>query len=122
MAISAAELLKADGRAAGRFDSRYSGIVYDRDGDIGDASFVATRGAVHRDDQRLSAEELKFESDLPYNVLTDVQPWHFDADNRYLDVVENTRTGHERKSATKGMGDGGLLRLGYLLLLNAIHP
>ena len=71
------ELLKADGRAPGRFDSRYSGIVYDPDGDIGDPSFVAVRGAFTATINSYLRTELKFESDLPYNVLTDVQPWHF---------------------------------------------
>ena len=82
-----AELLKSEGLAPGRFDSRYSGIVYDPDGDIGDASFVAVRGAFAATINSYLRSELKFDSDLPYNVLTDVQPWHFNAENRYLDVA-----------------------------------
>jgi carboxypeptidase C (cathepsin A) len=37
--------------------------------------------------------DLKFESDLPYEVLTGkVQPWDFSqARNRYLDIAENLR-------------------------------
>lgn len=80
------ELLKSDGRAPGRFDSRYSGIVYDPDGDIGDPSFVAVRGAFTAAINAYLRTELKFESDLPYNVLTDVAPWSFDSENKYLDV------------------------------------
>jgi carboxypeptidase C (cathepsin A) len=82
------ELLKGDGRAPGRFDSRYSGIVYDPDGDIGDPSFVAVRGAFTATINSYLRTELKFESDLPYNVLTDVQPWTFNSQNKYLDVSQ----------------------------------
>ncbi len=82
------ELLKADGRAPGRFDSRYSGIVYDPDGDIGDPSFVAIRGGFAATINSYLRTELKFESDLPYHILADVQPWHFNRENRYLDVSE----------------------------------
>ncbi len=82
------ELLKSDGRAPGRYDSRYSGIVYDPDGDIGDASFVAIRGAFTATINSYLRTELKFESDLPYHLLADVQPWSFNADNKYLNVSE----------------------------------
>jgi carboxypeptidase C (cathepsin A) len=80
------ELLKSAGQAPGRFDSRYSGIVYEPEGDIGDASFVAVRGAFTAAINSYLRTELKFESDLPYNVLTDVGPWTFNSENRYLDV------------------------------------
>ena len=80
------ELLKSDGRAPGRFDGRYSGIVYDPDGDIGDASFVAVRGAFDATINSYLRNELKFESDLPYEILADVEPWKFDSENSYLDV------------------------------------
>ena len=80
------ELLKPDGRAPGRFDSRYSGIVYDPDGDIGDASFVAVRGAFAATINSYLRSELKFESELPYHILADVQPWSFPSENSYLDV------------------------------------
>ena len=80
------ELLKSEGRAPGRYDSRYSGLVYDPDGDIGDPSFTAIAGAFTATINDYLRTELKFESDLPYNVLTDVWPWHFDSDNKYVDV------------------------------------
>ena len=81
------ELLKSDGRAPGRFDSRYSGIVYDPDGDFGDPSFVAVQGAFTATINAYLRTELNFESDLPYNVLTDVDPWSLNSDNKYLDVA-----------------------------------
>jgi carboxypeptidase C (cathepsin A) len=82
------ELLKSDGRAPGRFDSRYSGLVYEPDPDIGDASFVAIRGAFEATINSYLRTELKFESDLPYHILADVQPWHLNSDGKYLDVSE----------------------------------
>ena len=46
-----------------------------------------------RDELGVSQEELGFESDLPYEILTGkVHPWSFDvAQNRYLDVAEPLR-------------------------------
>jgi carboxypeptidase C (cathepsin A) len=82
------ELLKSAGQAPGRFDSRYSGIVYDPDGDIGDPSFVAVRGAFEATINSYLRTELKFESDLPYQILADVQPWSLDSEGKYLDVSE----------------------------------
>jgi len=80
------ELLKPESRAPGRFDGRYSGIVYEPGGDIGDASFVAVRGAFTAAINSYLRTELKFESDLPYNVLSDVGPWSFNSENKYLEV------------------------------------
>jgi carboxypeptidase C (cathepsin A) len=80
-----AELLKADSRAPGGYDSRYSAPVYDP-GDIGDASAAAIRGAFAATINAYLRGELKFDSDLPYHVLADVEPWSYKSDNRYLDV------------------------------------
>lgn len=80
------EVLKPDGLAPGRYDSRYSGIVYDPDGDPGDASFTAIRGAFTATINSYLRSELKFESDLPYELLANVDPWSFNSENKYLDV------------------------------------
>jgi carboxypeptidase C (cathepsin A) len=82
------ELLKSDGLAPGRYDCRYSGIVYDPDEDIGDPSFVAVAGAFNSTINSYLRTELKFQSDLPYHILADVQPWSFNSENKYLDVSE----------------------------------
>jgi len=82
------ELLKADGREPGRYDSRYSAINYDEDDDLGDPSDTAIAGAFTSTINSYLRTELKFESDLPYNVLTDVGPWHFGSENKYLNVSE----------------------------------
>jgi carboxypeptidase C (cathepsin A) len=82
------ELLKSESRAPGRYDSRYSGLVYDAGGDIGDPSFIAIRGAFEATINSYLRTELKFESDLPYRILADVGPWRFNSENKYLDVSE----------------------------------
>ncbi len=81
------ELLKSEGRAPGRFDSRYSGLVYDPDDDIGDPSYNAVTGAFTATINSYLRSELKFQSDLPYNVLTNVGPWHFKSENGYTDLA-----------------------------------
>src|SRR5262249_33661345 len=91
------ELLRDQRRTVGRLDSRFTGI--DRDAAAGngpefDASYAAIFGeytAVFNDYVR---RELKFETDLPYEILTDkVRPWNYDrAQNRYVDVAETLRS------------------------------
>jgi carboxypeptidase C (cathepsin A) len=80
------EVLKDDDKAPGRYDGRYAGLVYDWDGDIGDPSFVAIRGAFTATINSYLRSELKFESDLPYELLANVEPWTFGSENKYLDV------------------------------------
>ena len=90
------ELLREQRRTVGRLDSRFTGIDRDaagRDAPEFDASYAAIFGeytAVFNDYIR---RELKFETDLPYEILTDkVRPWSYDrAQNRYVDVAETLR-------------------------------
>jgi carboxypeptidase C (cathepsin A) len=90
------ELLRDQRRTVGRLDARFTGIDRDAaagDGPDYDASYAAIYGeytAVFNDYVR---RELKFESDLPYEILTDkVRPWSYDrAQNRYVDVAETLR-------------------------------
>ena len=89
------ELLRDKRRTVGRLDARFSGIDRDAAGEAPefDASYAAIFGeytAVFNDYVR---RELKFETDLPYEILTDkVRPWNYDrAQNRYLDVAETLR-------------------------------
>jgi carboxypeptidase C (cathepsin A) len=91
------ELLRSDRRTVGRLDTRFTGIDSDAAGEgpeydpsyaVIQAPFTAAVNAYLRD-------ELKFESDLPYEVLNGerVRPWHWgeDADNHYLDVATMLR-------------------------------
>jgi carboxypeptidase C (cathepsin A) len=90
------ELLRDQRRTVGRLDGRFTGVDRDAaagDGPDFDASYAAIFGeytAVFNDYVR---RELKFETDLPYEILTDkVRPWSYDrAQNRYVDVAETLR-------------------------------
>jgi carboxypeptidase C (cathepsin A) len=89
------ELLRDRGRTVGRFDSRLLGK------DANDAaerpdydpSYAAVQGPFTTALNAYVRRELKFESDLPYEILTgSVQPWNFaTATNRYLNVAPSLR-------------------------------
>lgn len=89
------ELLRDERRTVGRLDSRFIGIDRDAAGEDPekDPSYAAIYGpytAVMNDWVRRG---LKFETDLPYEILTGkVRPWSFERhENRYLDVSETLR-------------------------------
>lgn len=89
------ELLRDQRRTAGRLDSRFTGIDKDAAGEEPemDPSYSAIYGeytAVLNDYVRRT---LKFETDVPYEILTDkVRPWSYERQqNRYLDVAETLR-------------------------------
>jgi carboxypeptidase C (cathepsin A) len=99
------ELLRAEHRTVGRLDSRFQGIDRDSGGERSDydPSMAAIRGpygAVINDYLR---SELKYENDLPYELLTGrVRPWHFGtAENRYLNVAETLRNAMSQNQALK---------------------
>lgn len=89
------ELLREEGLTAGRLDSRFTGR--DRD-DAGehfefDPSYAAIQGPYTATLNDYVRRELQFESDLPYEILTDrVRPWSYDKfQNQYVDVAETLR-------------------------------
>jgi carboxypeptidase C (cathepsin A) len=89
------ELLRSQGRTVGRFDSRMTGI--DRDG-VGetpdyDPSYSVVLGPFTASLNDYVRRELKFESDLPYEILTgNVHPWNYaHYANRYVNVGETLR-------------------------------
>ena len=99
------ELLRDQRRTVGRLDSRFIGIDRDAAGDTPefDPSYAAIFGeytAVFNDYVR---RELKFETDLPYEILTDkVRPWNYDrAQNRYVDVAETLRNAMSQNPAMR---------------------
>jgi len=90
------ELLRDQRRTVGRLDGRFTGIEKDAagEGTEFDPSYAAIMGeytAVLNDYVR---RELKYETDLPYEILTGkVRPWSYDkAQNRYVDVGETLRS------------------------------
>ncbi|HWY43431.1 MAG TPA: hypothetical protein VNX66_08040 [Candidatus Sulfotelmatobacter sp.] len=89
------ELLKSERRTVGRLDGRFTGIDADAAGARPDydpslAAIVGPYTAILNEYVR---EELKFESDLPYEFLTGrVRPWNYEPyENRYVNVAETLR-------------------------------
>lgn len=94
------ELLRDRRRTVGRLDSRFTGIDKDAAGEEPefDPSMAAIFGeytAVINDYVRRT---LKFETDLPYEILTGkVRPWSYERQqNQYLDVGETLREAMSR--------------------------
>ena len=89
------ELLREQRRTVGRLDSRFIGI--DRDAASENPEFDPSYAAIFGEYTAVVNDylrrELKFESDLGYEILTDkVRPWNYDrAQNRYVDVAETLR-------------------------------
>ncbi|HMQ30626.1 MAG TPA: peptidase S10 [Chloroflexaceae bacterium] len=93
------ELLREAGRTVGRLDSRFKGIDRDAAGERAefDPSLAAIVGPYTAGLNDYVRGELKFESDLPYEVLTDrVLPWRADHENRFIDVAETLRAALSR--------------------------
>jgi carboxypeptidase C (cathepsin A) len=89
------ELLRKERLTVGRYDSRVTGEDRDSVGETPDydPSYTTALGPFAATFNDYVRRELKFESDLPYEVLTGkVNPWDFSqARNRYLDIAENLR-------------------------------
>ena len=84
------ELLRDQHRVTGRYDSRVTGPDEDAAERPGyDPSYTAVHGAFTAAFNMYVRNELKYESDLNYEILSGkVQPWDFgDAKNRYLNVA-----------------------------------
>ncbi|HEX3149428.1 MAG TPA: hypothetical protein VHR66_15245 [Gemmataceae bacterium] len=90
------ELLRDRGRTVGRFDSRYLGkdSIDANERPEYDASYAAVQGTFTEGFNAYVRGELKFESDLPYEILTGrVHPWNYgSATNRYLNVAPALRS------------------------------
>lgn len=118
------EKLLADERLIlGRFDGRITG----RDGDQGgsiprfDPSYDAALGPLAATMNAYVREELEFESDLPYRVLTGVGPWPQDQ-NQYSSTAEQlgealSRNHHLRVLVQTGDCD---LAVPYLAMVHSI--
>ena len=89
------ELLRESGRTVGRLDSRFLGL--DRLGVTETAEYdpllTNVIGPYTAGFYDLIRAELKFESDLPYEILSEkVWPWSYSAfENQYLNVAETMR-------------------------------
>jgi len=84
------QLLHDEGLILGRYDARLTG----RDGDPAanspdfDPSFSAVLGAFSAGMNAYVRGELKFEDDLPYEILVGVQPWNFSTRNSFPDASD----------------------------------
>jgi carboxypeptidase C (cathepsin A) len=89
------ELLRSERRTVGRLDSRFKGIDRDAVGDMHeyDPSLSNIMGPYTATLNDYVRSELGFQSDLPYEVLTDkVHPWSYsDHENQYVYVAETLR-------------------------------
>ncbi len=99
------ELLCSRGKTVGRFDSRFTGLDRTAAGSRPDydASYAAAQGPFTAALNHYVRSELKFESDLPYEILTGrVYPWNYgDWENSYLNVSENLRLAMTRNPYLK---------------------
>jgi len=86
----ASELLADENRVIGRYDSRYTGYVRDRLANHmeQDPSYEAVASAFASTFNNYVRTELKYETDLTYEVLASVGRWNWDQSNGYVDVAE----------------------------------
>lgn len=89
------ELLRDQGRTVGRLDSRFKGIDRDATGQETehDPSHSAISGAYTGAFNDYVRRELKFENDMPYEIISDLyENWDYSKhQNQFLDVAETLR-------------------------------
>jgi carboxypeptidase C (cathepsin A) len=99
------ELLRDRRLTVGRLDSRFTGHDRDAAGSRPefDPSYENILGPFTACMNDYVRRELGFESDLPYEILTDkVRPWSYGRfSNRYIDVAETLRAAMTRNPAMK---------------------
>jgi carboxypeptidase C (cathepsin A) len=104
------KLLHREGLIIGRYDARITG----RDADAAsrtprfDPSYAATYGPFSAAMNSYVREELKFEDDLPYEILTGVQPWNFDARSSYPSVADRLASAISQNPYLRVLVLGGL--------------
>lgn len=88
------ELRRSDRLTVGRLDSRFTGRDANAAGSEADydPSYAAIQGVFTATLNNYLRTELKYESDLPYEILTGrVEPWNFGSENQYVNVAETLR-------------------------------
>jgi carboxypeptidase C (cathepsin A) len=99
------ELLRDQRLTVGRLDSRFKGRDADAAGEEFeyDPSYAVIQGPYTATLNHYLRAELKYESDLPYEILTDrVRPWSYkDYENEYLNVAETLRQAMNRNPYLK---------------------
>jgi carboxypeptidase C (cathepsin A) len=99
----AAELLAEQHRVLGRYDGRYTGYVRDRLASAmeQDPSFEAVASAFASAFNHYVRTDLKYESDLPYEVITSVGPWNWGEVNGFVNVAETLASAMTRNPFLK---------------------
>ncbi|TAL08712.1 MAG: peptidase S10, partial [Chloroflexota bacterium] len=100
------ELLREQRRTIGRIDARYTGIDRFVDGDTveGDPSMDATMGPYTSSLNDYLRRELAYESELPYEILSEKvhEAWDYDDfKNAHVDVSEALRETISRNPSTR---------------------
>lgn len=90
------ELLRSEKKTVGRYDSRMTGSDVDPVSDRMDydPSYTIVQGAYTAAFNQYVRNELKYESEMPYEILTSkVRPWDYGTagQNRYVNVAETLR-------------------------------
>jgi carboxypeptidase C (cathepsin A) len=85
------QLLRDQGLILGAYDGRITGRDdQPAETDPGfDPSYSATYGPFSAAMNNYAREELKFEDDLPYEIIAGVQPWNYGSRNAYPRVAED---------------------------------
>jgi carboxypeptidase C (cathepsin A) len=91
------DLLKDQNRSIGRYDSRFTGIRLHpgTDSEDFDPSDEAVNGPCTAAFNDYVRRELKFETDMPYETIAQVNPWNL-AENKYLDVATTLKEAMSR--------------------------
>jgi carboxypeptidase C (cathepsin A) len=109
------ELLREDRRTVGRLDTRFVGYDRDTAGESFefDPSYAAIQGPFTAMLNHLMRVELRYETDLPYEILTDrVHPWKYDeAENQYLEMSERLRKAMSRNASLRVFVGSGVYDL-----------
>lgn len=99
------ELMRSERRTVGRLDSRFEGLDLAAAGEEPefDPSYAAILGPFSGVMNDYVRHDLGFESDLPYEILTDrARPWSFrEFESRYVNVAEDLRAAMARNPALR---------------------
>jgi carboxypeptidase C (cathepsin A) len=96
------DLLKDENRSIGRLDSRFTGIRLNpaTDSQDFDPSVEAVNGPFSSAFNDYVRRDLRFETDLPYETIAQVNPWTL-AENKYLNVASNLKEAMSRNRYLK---------------------
>jgi carboxypeptidase C (cathepsin A) len=91
------DLLRDQSRSIGRYDSRFTGIrsYPGTDREDSDPSDEAVDGPFTSAFYTYVRQDLKYESELPYERIAEVHPWLFSR-NKYLDVAQDLKKAMNR--------------------------